>query len=407
MATKPASSIVVTTRSGLGATQPHGDFTASYGSFGTTNGGFDFLNGGKAWGNFISANGMDTGRFLDGPELAIMHDRGNEQNLFDRIDFKPSQADTVNLNVGFTRSWFQTPNSYDAQNATAWSGLVVDNGGIGPDGQVVGTQDQRSQIRTINFAPTWTHLEGTHIVYTLGGFLRQDQYNYYPSRDPFADLTPDLQLQTVGQNRTLTNLGLRASLSYAKGVHNLKIGATYMDTILTEKDGIGIVDPTNNAPCLNPDGSPYTGVSLTDPAGCTGMLQPNPGFVPLLGCYDLTRTGTLPASDGCPNSTSGLYNYYGHANIRELALFAQDTITKGPWNFNLGLRFDAYNGITSANQAEPRLGIAYNVKATNTVLRISYARTLETPFNENLVLSSLGCNDAVIGAIMRAPLARA
>ena len=35
--------IVVTTRSGLGATTPHGDVTASYGSFGTTNGGFDFL----------------------------------------------------------------------------------------------------------------------------------------------------------------------------------------------------------------------------------------------------------------------------------------------------------------------------------------------------------------------------
>ena len=54
--------IVVTTRSGLGATTPHGDFTASYGSFGTANGGFDFLNGGKTWGNFISANGMNTGR---------------------------------------------------------------------------------------------------------------------------------------------------------------------------------------------------------------------------------------------------------------------------------------------------------------------------------------------------------
>ena len=392
--------IVVTTRSGLGATTPHGDVTASYGSFGTTNGGFDFLSGGKTWGNFISANGMDTGRFLDGPELGVMHDRGNEQNGFDRIDFKPSQADTVNLNVGFTRSWFQTPNSYDAQSSTAWNGLVVDNGGIGPNGQVIGSQDQRSQIRTINFSPTWTRLMSAHIVLTFGGFLRQDQYNYYPSRDPFADLTPDLQLQTVGQNRTLTNAGLRANMSYVNGVHNLKIGVNYMDTIITEKDAIGIVDPTLNAPCLNPDGSPYTGASLTNPAGCSGMLQQNPNFVSLLGCYDLTRTGTLPASDGCPNSTSALYNYYGHANIRELALFVQDTITKGPWSFNLGLRFDAYNGITSANQIEPRLGIAYNFKATNTVLRISYARSLETPFNENLVLSSLGCNDQVINAIM-------
>ena len=86
--------IVVTTRSGLGATTPHGDITASYGSFGTANGGFDFLAGGKKWGNFISANGMNTGRFLDGPEFAIMHDHGNEQNIFDRVDFKPSQADT-------------------------------------------------------------------------------------------------------------------------------------------------------------------------------------------------------------------------------------------------------------------------------------------------------------------------
>jgi len=392
--------IVVTTRSGLGATTPHGDVTASYGSFGTTNGGFDFLNGGKTWGNFISANGMNTGRFLDGPEFGVMHDRGNEQNGFDRIDFKPSQADTIDLNLGFTRSWFQTPNSYDAQDDTAWNGLVVDNGGIGPNGQVVGSQDQRSQIRTINLSPTWTRLMNAHTVLTAGGFLRQDQYNYYPSRDPFADLTPDLQLQTVGQNRRLTNLGLRANVSYANGVHNLKVGADYMDTILTERDGIGIVDPTLNAPCLNPDGSPYTGASLTNPAGCSGMLQQNPNFVPLLGCYDLTRTGTLPASDGCPNSTSGLYNYYGHANIRELALFIQDNITKGPWSFNLGFREDVYRGITSANQPEPRLGIAYNFKSTNTVLRVSYARELETPFNENLVLSSLGCNDAAISAIM-------
>jgi hypothetical protein len=392
--------ISVTTRSGLGATEPHGDVKASYGSFGTTNEGFDFLNGGKTWGNFISANGMNTGRFLDGPEWGVMHDRGNEENVFDRVDFKPSQADSVNVNLGFTRSWFQTPNSYDAQTGDAWSGLVVGNGGIGPNGQVVGSQDQRSKIGTINLSPTWTRLINSHTVLTFGGFVRQDQYNYYPSRDPFADLTPGLQLQTVGQSRTLTNLGLRTNVSYDSGPHDIKIGVTYTDTILTEKNNIGIVDPTLNAPCLNPDGSPFTGASLTDPAGCTGLLTPNPGFVPLLGCYDLTRTTKLPASDGCPNSTSGAYNYYGHANIRELAMFAQDNITKGPWSFNLGVRVDVYRGITSATQPEPRLGIAYNVKPSNTVLRISYARTMETPFNENLVLSSTGCNDPVIDALM-------
>ena len=72
-----------------------------------------------------------------------MHDKGNEENLFDRFDFKPSAKNTVNLNFQFTRSWFQTPNSYDAQDATAWTGLVVDNGGVGPNGLLVGSTDQR------------------------------------------------------------------------------------------------------------------------------------------------------------------------------------------------------------------------------------------------------------------------
>src|ERR1700761_4236449 len=392
--------VVVNTRSGLGVTEPHGDVYASYGTFGTSNEGFDLSYGGKTWGNFISVNGLNTGRFLDPPEFQVFHDHGNEENAFDRVDFKPTNADTINVNLQFTRSWFQTPNSYDAQTGDAWSGLVVDNGGLGPNGLPVGSQDQRSQIRTFNIAPTWTRLLSPNAVLTFGGFARQDQYNYYPSANPFADLTPDLQRQSVGQNRRLTNLGLRTDLSYVKGVHNVKAGITYEDTILTERDTFGVVDPTFNPVCLNADGSADTNPFLTDPGACTGPLTPNPAFVPLLGCYDLTRTAPTPASDGCPNSASASYLYRGHADIRELALYLQDTITLKNWTFNLGIRGDVYNGITSASQAEPRLGIAYNIKATSTVLRVSYARTLETPFNENLVLASEGCNDPVVNALM-------
>ena len=80
--------INVTTRSGLGATQPHGDITASYGTFGTGSGGFDLQYGGNNWGNFISVNGLQTGRFLDPPEFAVLHDKGNQTNIFDRLDLK-------------------------------------------------------------------------------------------------------------------------------------------------------------------------------------------------------------------------------------------------------------------------------------------------------------------------------
>src|SRR5208282_5284619 len=57
-------------------------------------------------------------------------------------------------------------------------------------------------------------------------------------------------------------------------------------------------------------------------------------------------------------------------------------------------------GLTIHREAEPRLGVAYNIKPSNTVLRVSYARTMESPFNENLVLSSIGCTNAVLNPLL-------
>jgi hypothetical protein len=351
--------IVATTRSGQGVTTPHGSVNASYGSFGSSNVGFDLSYGGAKWGNFISANGLNSGRFLDPPEFAVLHDKGNEENIFDRVDYQVSAADSIHVNFGFTRSWFQTPNSFDTQDATAWSGT----GGLDPNGNVVGPADQRSKIQTFNIAPSWTRVLSPSAVFTFGAFVRRDTFNYYPSNNPFADLgPPNLQQETISQNRTLANTGLRSDVSYVKGIHNVKVGAVYQQTFLTENFKLGIVDP-----------------SLNDPA--------SPSFNPILAPFDLTRGGSL-------------FPFHGHTDVKELALYIQDTITKGNWSANLGIRGDLYNGLTVARQAEPRLGVAYNIKRTNTVLRASYARTLETPFNENLILSSTGCQSAVISALI-------
>ena len=383
--------INVTTRSGMGQTTPHGSVTTSYGSFGTSSAGFNLGYGGEKWGNFISVNGLNSGRFLDPPEFTVMHAKGNEENIFNRLDLQLSKADTIHLNLGFTRSWFQTPNSFDAQNATAWSGEVVDNGGLDPFGNVVGPSDQRSQIKTFNIAPSWTRLISNNTVFTLGGFVRRDQFNYYPSNNPFADLAPDLQQETIAQDRTLTNAGLRSDISYVKGIHNLKVGVTYQQTFLNENDQFGIVDPTLNPVCFNADGSPNTNPSVTMQSQCGGAQNPggsfNPDFNPDLLQADLTRGGTL-------------FPFNGHTDIKLLSLYAQDAISKGNWTINLGLRGDIYNGLTSHNEAEPRVGLAYNIKRTNTVLRASYARILETPFNENLILSSTGCANPVLNPLL-------
>ena len=405
--------IVATTRSGQGVTTPHGSVNASYGSFGSSNLGVDLAYGGKKWGNFISVNGLNSGRFLDPPEFVVMHDKGNEENVFDRIDYQLSNADSIRLNLGFSRSWFQTPNSFDGQNSTLWNGVVVANGGLDPNGNVVGPTDQRALIKTFNIAPTWTRVISPTTVFSLGGWVRRDAFNYYPSNNAFADLGPsNLQQETISQYRTLANTGLRSDLSYVKGINNIKFGATYQQTFLTEHFNLGIVDPTVNAPCLDANGVPvFVGnPGLNDPAQCptagttNQSLYPAPftangNFNSLLGCYDLTRS-TPSSNDGCVSSSSSLYPFRGHTDVKELAIYLQDAISKGNWSFNVGLRGDFYNGLVTARQAEPRLGAAYNIKRTNTVLRVSYARTLESPFNENLVLSSTGCQFAVIAALI-------
>ena len=376
--------IVATTRSGQGLTKPTGDFATSYGTFGSATGSFDFGYGGKNWGNFVEFDGLNTGRFLDPPEFVVFHDKGNEENAFDRVDYQFTQVDSVHLNLNYSRSWFQTPNAYDNVNVQN-----VVSGGAGPNPVFanIGNTDQKSKIETFDIAPTYTRIFGTNAVLNFGAYVRRDGYNYYPSGNPLADLgPPSLQTSSIAQYRTLTNTGLRTDFSYQKGINNIKAGAVYQQTFLRENDSIGVVDPTYqfSAPCTDANGNPIAG--YTDPTTCPGGNQ-NPAFLPVLLPYDLTRGGSF-------------YHYTGRTDVKELALYIEDQIKAGNWLFNLGIRGDLYNGLAVTRQAEPRVGIAYSLKRTSTVLRVSYARTLETPFNENLVLSSSGCSNAVLAPLL-------
>jgi hypothetical protein len=378
--------IVATTRSGQGVSTPTGSVTSSYGAFGTASAGFDLAFGGKKWGNFIETDGMNSGRFLDPPEFAVFHDKGNEQNVFDRIDYAFTPVDSVHLDLNYSRSWFQTPNAYDNLNV---QNVVSAGASASPVFGSVGNNDQHSKIQTINISPTYTRIIGNDSVFNLGAFVRRDDYNYFPSGNPLADLGPaTLQTSSIAQSRTLTNSAVHSDFSYVKGISNLKIGAQYGQTFLRENDNLGIVESTYalSAPCMDVNGNPLPGYA--SPAACDGVVAlQNPGYNPVLAPYDFTRGGSY-------------YNFAGSTDVKELAMYIQDQIKAGNWLFNLGMRGDIYNGLAKAQQAEPRLGIAYNVKPSATVLRVSYARTLETPFNENLILSSNGCGNAVLAPLL-------
>jgi hypothetical protein len=377
--------IVATTRSGQGVTKPTGSISSSYGAFGSATAGFDLSYGGQSWGNFLEADGLNSGRFLDPPEFTVVHDKGNEENFFDRVDYSFNPANSVHLDLNYSRSWFQTPNAFeniDVQN-------VISGGtSLAPVFGIIGDTDQRSKIGTFNISPTYTHVISNNAVLNVGAFVRKDLYNYFPSGNPLADLGPaNLQTSSISQIRTLMNAAVHSDLTYTRGIHNFKAGVQYGQTFLRENDTLGIVDNLYNSPCLDAvTGDAVPGYD--DPSQCNGTTNiANANYLTVLAPYDLTRGGSS-------------YFYQGRTDVKELALYIEDQIKAGNWNLNLGMRGDMYNGLTVASQAEPRVGVSYNVKPSKTVLSVSYARTLETPFNENLVLSSEGCLNPVLSPLL-------
>jgi len=355
------------TRSGLGK-QPFGEFDADYGSFGSVGEKASFGFGGAKLGNFIVINSDRTGRFLDSPEFDPMHDVGNDETIFDRIDFQPTGHDAFHLNLFTARNWFQIPNSYDEPN-----------------------QDQRQKVVSFNIAPGYQHTFGTSTLLTVNPWVRRDFINYYPSSDPFND-TP----ATLSQDRHLLNYGFRADISSVIGAHNLKFGTEIKQTRLFEDFFLGITDPTFNPVCVDANGDSAGPLTVTNPSACSGLgLAVNPNLAPGLIPYDLTRGGTL-------------FHFRDSGKINEFGFYGQDSFTVGRFTFNYGIRVDQYNGLSEKTGIEPRGGVSYLLKQTGTVLRAGYSHTMETPYNENLLLSSAsgvgGLATNVFGAYASAPL---
>ena len=196
-------------------------------------------------------------------------------------------------------------------------------------------QDQHQAITSFNVAPGFSQVLGTKALFTANAYVREDHVVYSPSANPFAD-----QPGTVSQDRTLRNVGFKADLAYTAGDHNIKVGGSIGATPLHEQFTLGFTDPAAGFPQFN------------------------------------------LALGGTP------FVFNQSATIKQQAAYVQDEMKFGNATIKGGLRFDHYDGLTSASLLQPRIGVSYNIATTDTMLRASYGRTMETPYNENLLLSS-------------------
>jgi hypothetical protein len=319
--------------------KPTGSASVGYGSFRSPSGEFNLGGGSHDIGDFVSVSALRTDRFLDPPELVALHDAGHNASLFNRLDVRPSSSATFHLNVQVAQSGFDVPNTYD---------------------QIAQTQHQ--DINTFNIAPGYSQVLGANALFTANGFLRRDHLTYSPSANPFDD-TP----ATVSQDRTLANYGGKADVTINARRQTFKFGGTVAATRLREQFTFGITDPTDAA-----------------------FADENGEFNEALRPFDLT-------SGGAP------LNYNQSFTIKQQAAYVQDDIRAGDVSFKLGVRVDHYDGLTSKSLVQPRLGVSYAVPGSGTVLRASYGRTMETPYNENLLLSAGYGLNGVLGASTPVP----
>jgi hypothetical protein len=353
------SSLVVhiVTKSGLDQAKPTGNVSFGYGSFKSPAVEANVGGGSHTVGNFLSATTLRTDRFLDPPEFDALHARGDSVSFFDRLDAKPGDLDTFQLNIQAARSSFDVPNTFDQEDAG---------------------QDQHQKITTFNIAPGYSRVIGSRTLFTANAFVRQDKVTYTPSADPFADSPA-----SVSQDRQLRNIGAKVDVAYTTGSHNLKVGGTFGSTKLTENFTVGLTDPGFNSPCVDANGDPVASASLRAVSQCRAPQLPNPDFDAGLLAFDLSRGGRL-------------FAFTGEGTIKQQAAYVQDDIKAGNATFKLGVRFDHYDGLTSKSLVQPRGGVSYAVPGSGTVLRASAGITMETPYNENLLLSSgVGAEDLV------------
>jgi len=289
-----------------------------------------------SFGTAISENSLAMGQKKWGNFLVANAERSGR--FLDTPEFRPYHA-VGNGQTIFNRFDFQP----DAKNSFRFNIMGARNWFQIPTTLDAPDADQRQLTQTINLAPSYQRVISASTLFTSNAFFRRDAVEFVPSRDILAD-----DPVSASQSRRLSNSGFRTDLAYVKGRINFKTGVQFVRTGLAERFSLSITHPDEFE-----DGVPEA-------------LQP----------YVLGSKGYRPF----------LFNEKG--SVKQFAWYAQNSFTFGNLVLNTGLRIDRYDGLVSRTAIQPRGGFSYRIRKTGTVLRGSYSRTMESPYNENLLLSS-------------------
>lgn len=235
---KVSAVAVVTTRTGIGS---GGKFAGSTqiaaDQFDTLANLTQFTGGTSKFGYFASFSASKSNRFLDSVSLDNLHNGGDAQRAFLRLDYQPGGRDIFRAGFMAGRSSFQLAN-LRSQHASL--------------------QNQRQNLEDVSASLQWIRTLNVRTT-----FEAQSSF-----RNAFADLLPspgDTPV-TASQSRRLTTWNVGGRLNKLVGSHTIRGGVDFQHFPLREHFTFAVTDPNFNSP------------------GSEGF---NPSLVP----FDLTRGG--------------------------------------------------------------------------------------------------------------------
>jgi len=191
------------------------------------------------FGYVASFTTLKSHRYLDQVSLDNLHNGGNSERGFGRVDYQASPRDSLRLNVFLGRSSFELANLRSQQAAG---------------------QRQRQLLRDFSASLGWVHSLSPRATLDSTTSYRATIAQLFPSP---AD-TP----VTAAQARHLSTFTEAARFSVIVGRHTIRTGADCQHFPVSENFTFGITEP-----------------SFNDPR--------SPGFIPTLMAYDLSRGGGL------------------------------------------------------------------------------------------------------------------
>lgn len=155
---------------------------------------------------------------------------------------------------------------------------------------------------------------------------------------------------TASLERRLSTVSTFNRVNWNRGRHALRAGLDFQHFPVSEAFSFGLTAAGFN----EPDSAEF-----------------NPNLTP----YDLARGGEL-------------FRFSQQRSGQLYTVFLQDRVRWGRLQLNLGGRYDNYRFLVVGAQIQPRVGAAFHLRETGTVLRVSYNRNFQTPPNENLLLAN-------------------